>query len=125
MQAELQKEFSEREQELLTAQEELQEMQERMERDAAIMSQTERQELQRGMAELQRDLKRKQEAFREDFQYRRNQELQSIRQKIVQAIQSVAKQNGYDLIIGQGVVHASNQVNITDEVIEYLRDTSG
>lgn len=125
LQAELQKEFSDRKQDLLSRQEKLQEMQEKMEKDSAIMSQTEGQELQRQIARLQRELKRDQAAFQEDLQYRRKQELSSVRQEIVEAIQSLAKQNGYDLVIDQGVAHASNQINITDQVIEYLKESAG
>lgn len=121
----LQKEFSDRKQKLLADQKELKEMQKRMEKDAAIMSGTERQELQRRISRLQRSLQRDQEAYQEDLQYQRQQELADVRAEIVEAIQTVAKQNGYDLVLSQGVIHASNQVNITDMVIEYLRQSAG
>lgn len=125
VQAQLQKEFSDRRQELLSDQKQLQGMQERMEKDAAIMSETEREELQRRIARLQRNLERDQKALQEDFQYQRNQALTDIRKEVVQAIQTVAKQNGYDLVLSQGVVHAGNRINITDQVIEYLREKDG
>lgn len=125
MREQLQKEFSERKQALLSRQEKLKGMQERMEKDAAIMSRTERQELQGRIARLQRDLKRDQEAYQEDLRFQRKRELAGIKEEVVQAIQTVAKKNGYDLVIGQGVLHASNQVNITDQVIEYLKDKAG
>lgn len=125
MQAQLEEEFSDRRESLISNQKKLKGMMEKMERDSAIMSQAERQEMQSQIAQLQRDLKREQAAFREDFQYRRNQELSSIRDEIIQAVRTVAKQNGYDLVLGQGVVHASNQVNITDQVIEYLQESAG
>lgn len=125
MREKLQEEFSGRKKDLLAEQDKLKKMQERMEKDSAIMSEAERQKLQRDMARLQRNLKRDQEAFQEDLQFQRRQQLADIQQVIVDAIQTVAKKNGYDLVMDQSVVYASNQVNITDQVIEYLKNKSG
>lgn len=125
MQQKLQKEFSDRKQELLSDQNKLKDMQDKMEKDAAIMSQAERQDMQRKIRRLQRNLKRDQQAYQEDLQYERKQELATIKKVIVEAIQTVARQNGYDLVMDQSVTFASNQVNITDEVIDYLRKNSG
>lgn len=125
VQQQLQKEFSDRGKQLRADQKKLEEMQETMEKDAAIMSQTEREEMQRRIRRLQRNLERNREAYQEDLQYQRNQELQNVRREVVKAIQTVAKQNGYDLVLSQGVIHASNQINITEQVIDYLKETSG
>lgn len=121
----LQKEFSGRKQDLVAEQTKLNGMKKRMEKDAAVMSQSEGQKLQSRISRLQRDLQRDEETFKEDFQYQRNQELAKAQEEIVKAVQTIAKKNGYDLVLGRGVLHASNQVNITEQVIKYLKGSAG
>jgi len=122
LRAQIEKEFSPRDRQLVEDQKRLKEMEDRMERDAAIMSETERQQLEREIINLRRELKRDQDEFREDLSYRRNEELTKIQKEIVQAIQTVAQQNNYDLVLSEGVIFASTKVDITDKVIEYLRN---
>ena len=38
-----------------------------------------------------------------------------------EATVGLAKEKGYDVILGQGVVYSSKSVNITDEVLEKLK----
>lgn len=121
LRAEIEKEFSPRDRQLVENQKKLKEMEDRMERDAAIMSEAERQELEREIINLRRELKRNQDQFREDLSYRRNEELSRIQKEIVQAIQTVAKQNNYDLVLSEGVIFASTRIDITDLVIEHLK----
>ncbi len=117
----IEQEFSPRDRQLVEDQKKLKEMEDRMERDAAIMSETERQELERDIINMRRELKRNQDQFREDLSYRRNEELTKIQKEIVQAIQTVAKQNNYDLVLSEGVIFASTKIDITDQVVEYLK----
>lgn len=121
LRAEIEREFSPRDRQLVDDQKKLKEMEDRMERDAAIMSEAERQELEREIINLRRELKRNQDQFREDLSYRRNEELSRIQKEIVQAIQTVAKQNNYDLVLSEGVIFASTRIDITDLVIEHLK----
>lgn len=121
LRAEIEREFSPRDRQLVDDQKKLKEMEDRMERDAAIMSEAERQDLEREIINLRRELKRNQDQFREDLSYRRNEELSRIQKEIVQAIQTVAKQNNYDLVLSEGVIFASTRIDITDLVIEHLK----
>lgn len=121
LRSQIEKEFSPRDRQLVEDQKKLKEMEDRMERDAAIMSETERQELEREIVNMRRELKRNQDQFREDLSYRRNEELTKIQKEIVQAIQTVAKQNNYDIVLSEGVIFASTKVDITDLVIEHLQ----
>jgi outer membrane protein len=100
-------------------------MEDRLERDSAIMSETERKDLEREIINMRRDIKRDQDEFREDLSFRRNEELTKIQKEIVQAIQTVAKQNNYDIVLSEGVIFASTKVDITDLVIDYLRKKNG
>jgi len=125
LRSQIEKEFSPRDRELVATQKKLKEMEDRLERDSAIMSETERKDLQRDVVNMRRELKRDQDEFREDLSYRRNEELTKIQKEIVQAIQTVAKQNNYDIVLSEGVLFASTKVDITDLVIEYLKKKNG
>jgi outer membrane protein len=125
LRSQIEKEFSPRDRELVAAQKKLKEMEDRLERDSAIMSETERKDLEREIINMRRDIKRDQDEFREDLSFRRNEELTKIQKEIVQAIQTVAKQNNYDIVLSEGVIFASTKVDITDLVIDYLRKKNG
>jgi outer membrane protein len=121
LRAEIEKEFAPRDRELVANQKKLKEMEDRMNRDSAIMSEQERSKLQKDIVNMRRDLKRNQDEFREDLTFRRNEELTKIQKQIIQAIQTVAKQNNYDLVLSDGVVFAGTKVDITNLVLDYLK----
>ena len=59
-------------------------------------------------------------AFRDDFNMKRNELLQGLQKQIYDAIVKVAKDGGYDLVLSNGVVYASNQVDLTKQVLAEL-----
>jgi outer membrane protein len=86
------------------------------------MNETERRRLDRESREQRRELKRAQDEFREDFNLRRNEELGKLQRLVYEAIVSLAKEEGFDLIVNDGaVIFASQQVDITDKVISRLK----
>ncbi|MBA1148141.1 OmpH family outer membrane protein [Ectothiorhodospiraceae bacterium WFHF3C12] len=117
----LEQEFAPRDQELVEMQKELQKMEERLNRDAAIMSESERRKLEREVVERKREIRRAQEAFREDFNIRRNEELGNLQRRIVDTITQVAKERGFDLVVSDGVIFASDRIDITNLIIERLK----
>lgn len=119
--AKLEKEFAPRDKEIVAMQEDLRALEDRLQRDAAVMSDEEQQRLQRKVVSLRRDIQRTQEAFREDFNMRRNEELGELQRRILKTVGEFAKENDYDLILSEGVIHASEAVNVTDLIIERLR----
>ena len=121
----IEKEFSPRDKQLVAAQKDLKTMEDKLNKDSAIMSETERSKLERDIINKKRDLKRDQDEFREDFNLRRNEEFAKIQKDIVDAIQKVAKANNYDVVLSDGVIFASPKVDISDLVIEYLKKQSG
>jgi outer membrane protein len=52
---------------------------------------------------------------------RRNEELAKLQRRIIEVIQQLAKDEKFDLIVSDGVVYASDQVDITGKVIERLQ----
>ena len=117
----LEKEFAARDQKLVAAQKELKGLEDRMQKDGAIMSETERGRVERDVMAKRRDLKRDTQEFQEDVNFRRNEEMAIIQQQIGEAIVALSKEQGFDMVLGTGVVFASEKVDITDQVIARLK----
>lgn len=117
----LQNEFAPRDANLVAEQQKVRALEERLMRDAAIMSDEERRRLERELLAQQRDLKRSRDEFSEDFNIRRNEELARMQREIAESIVNLAREKGYDLIFESGVIYASDRVDITDEVIARLK----
>ncbi len=66
-------------------------MEEKLNKDGAIMSEQERTKLERDIINAKRDLKRSHDEFREDLNFRRNEEMTKIQKKIAEVIQKFAK----------------------------------
>ena len=120
----IEKEFEARDKELVAAQKKLKGLEDKLAKDSAIMSETERKKLERDIISERRDLKRNQDEFRDDLNFRRNEEFAKIQKDIVEAIQKVAIENNYDVVISEGVIYASPKVDMSDLVIEHLKKPS-
>lgn len=118
-QQKLEQEFSRRDKELQEAAARLKQGSERLERDASVLSDSERMRRQRELAEQDRDFQRKQREFREDLNQRRNEELASVVERTNRIIKQIAEQEKYDLIL-QEAVFASTRIDLTDKVLRSL-----
>ncbi|RRQ20048.1 OmpH family outer membrane protein [Thiohalobacter thiocyanaticus] len=114
-------EFAPREKELISLQREIKQMEDKLARDGAVMSESERNKAERELLNQKRDLKRSQDEFREDLNIRRNELLSQLQKELNDAIVALAKEEGYDLVLFEGVVFASDRIDITDAVLERLR----
>ena len=117
----IKKEFDPRQQELVTAQQQLREREERFLKDSAFMSATEKQKTEREIVSAQRELRLKQTELQEDFTIRRNQEMGKVWEVLRATIQTVGKEEGFDLILFEGVSYASERVDVTDEILAKLK----
>lgn len=117
----IQTEFAPRDHKLVEEQKKVKALEDKLAKDGAIMSEAERSNLERDIIQLKRDIKRAQDEFRDDLNFRRNEEFGEIQKAILTAIQTVAKNLGYDIVLGEGVIYASQEVDISDQVIEYLK----
>jgi len=118
----IKKEFSSRDRALVAQQKKTKTMEDRIAKDGAIMSEQERKKLERDVVSARRDLKRDQDEFREDVNFRFNEERAKIQKEVFDAIQTVAKENSYDLVLFDGVAYASPKVDFSDLVIKYLKE---
>ena len=117
-------EFAPRDRDLLLLQRELNEAEDRLVKNSAIMSSGERTKLEEEIRGLRRELRRSQEEFREDLNLRRSQELSRLQRKVTEVIQSLARAEAYDVILTDGVVFAGERVDITGKVIDRLKAES-
>jgi outer membrane protein len=117
----LKQEFSGKEMDLLSKQNELKKLQDRMTRNGSIMSDEEHRKLDRDILSLQRDVQRRSDEFREDLNLRKNEEMNKLLGIIQTAIEDIGKQRHYDLIVYEGVAYASDTIDLTDKVLEELR----
>ena len=118
-QTKLEQEFSRREKDLQEAAARLKQLSERLERDASVLNDSDRQRRQREFADQDKDFQRKQREFREDLNQRRNEELAAVIERANKVIRQMAEQEKYDLIL-QEAVYASPRIDITDKVLRAL-----
>jgi outer membrane protein len=118
-QSKLEQEFAKRDKELQETATRLRQMGERLERDATVMSESDRLKRQREVAEMDKDFQRRQREFREDLNQRRNEELALVIERANRVIKQLAEQEKYDLIL-QDAVYASPRIDITEKVLRAL-----
>ena len=118
-QTRLEQEFSKREKELNDLGATFKTASEKFERDAPTLSETQRQQRQRQLADQDRELQRKRREFQEDLNARRQEELQQVLERANRVIRQVAEQEKYDLIL-QEAVYINPKHDITDKVIRAL-----
>lgn len=116
----LEQEFSPRDKQLVAQQNDIKNLEERLNRDAAVMGDSERRNLEKDILNKQREFKRSQQEFSEDFNIRRNEELGKLQRKIVEAIRDLAKSQSFDLLLTEGVIYASESVDVTNEIQQKL-----
>ena len=116
----LDEEFKPRQREIIARNTELQELTEKVQRDLAVMGETERRNAEKELRDLQREVTRLQTEFREDLNLRRNEELGNLQRSLLKEVQEYAESSGYDLVVGDGVLFASEAVNITENVLRAM-----
>ncbi len=113
----LQEEFAPRQREFQAKQKEYEEMAAKAQKDVAVMGETERRNIEKDLRELQRDLTRLQNEFQEDLTVRQNEEYGLLQRVMLKQVQDYAEAQGYDLIVGDGVLYVNSAVNITDDIL--------
>jgi outer membrane protein len=112
--------FSPRDKQLVAQQKEIQTMEEKMTKDAAVMSDSEKSNLEKEILNKKRDAKRSQQEFSEDFNASRNEELGKLQRHIIEAIREIAKDQNFDLLLTEGVIYANDKIDVTAQVQQKL-----
>lgn len=117
--AKIVQEFSKRDKELQDLAARLKGMSDKLDKEAAVLSESDRVKRQRELADLDKDFQRKQREFREDLNQRRNEELATVLERTNKVIKQIAEAEKYDIIF-QDAVTFSPRIDITDKVLKAL-----
>lgn len=118
-QTKLEQEFSKRDKDLRELAARIKATAEKLDKEAAVIAESERARRQRDLTEMDREFQRKQREFREDLNQRRNEELAQVLDRANKVIRQIAEKKKYDLIV-QEAVYVSPRIDITDEVLRVL-----
>jgi outer membrane protein len=77
--------------------------------------------LERDLREMRRNANRQKEDLRDELSFRRTEEVQKLEDQINQAVQVIANNSGYDLILSSPVVYADPSLDITQLILDQLR----
>lgn len=118
-------EFSARRKKLEGLQDKMVADMEKAKKDAAVMSEAQKKTTQEDFAKRQREFAQQQGEYNAEVARREQQELEGLRKTILEVVAEIARQSKYDVVIGDGVVFASDAVNITDKVLTAMRSKAG
>ena len=113
-------EFSPRSNALRKKQKKIQGLEADLEKNALVMKASERAKKETEITKLQRSLKREADEFNEDINLRRNEKLKVLQKVVREAVNEVGKENKFDIILAEGVLHVSDKADITDLVLKKL-----
>jgi outer membrane protein len=117
----IEKEFAPRDRDLVAQQKAMRAMEDRLVKNGAVMSATERERQSAEIRKLRREIRTNQGEFREDLNLARSREMTKLQRRVVKVIKDLAKAEKYDLIIGEGVIYAGEKVNITNKILAKLK----
>ena len=118
-QLKIDQEFSKREKDLQDLAARIKGMADKLDKEAAVLSETDRSKRQRDLSDLDKDFQRKQREFREDLNQRRNEELAIVLERTNKMIKQIAEAEKFDLVL-QDAVYISPRIDITDKVLKAL-----
>lgn len=120
--AELQKQFGEREQSLRELAKTIQEQEKTYQTDRAIMSDDQKKKVEEEIIQNKRRFQFEQQSLKDDLQARQRELLQEVQIAVKTVIQEYGESQGYDFIFtDSSIAFASDAVDITDEILEQLK----
>jgi outer membrane protein len=120
-QKKLEKEFAARDLELQKMSKQAKDLQTFLEKEGVTVSESERRNKERELANLNREFQRSQREFREDLNLRRNEELALVHDRAKKTIMEIAEREKFDLVL-EDAVYFSNKIDITEKVLKALTD---
>ena len=117
----LKKEFAPRDNELKKMGVKLKNLAGKFDKEQSVMTNPEKQKVQREISNLEKEIQRKQRQAREDLTQRKNEELAAVVEKARAVIKKIAVEEKFDLIL-ENSVYASPNIDITQKVIKALND---
>jgi outer membrane protein len=122
VQKKLEEEFGPRQREITAMQQKLRTQQETFQRDAPVMGEAERLNLERQIRDGQREYQRTENEYLEDLNLRRNEELGNLQRDVLMTAQRYAREQKFDLLLAdQSVIFAGTAVDVTEAVLAVLK----
>ncbi len=120
-QAALEAEFLPRQRDVAAQRKTLQEKVDKLQKEAAVMSEADRLRAEREARDLELNVNRRFNELQEDLNLRRNEEVGKMQRSLLQEVQTYARANGYQLIVSEGVLFAAEGVDITPQVVAAIK----
>lgn len=117
--AKIEQEFSKRSKELQDLAARFKTISDKFDKEASVISESERLKRQRDLAEMDKEFQRKQREFREDLNQRKNEELGMVLERTNKVIKQIAEAEKYDIVF-QEAVYISPRIDITEKVLKAL-----
>ena len=115
-------EFVSREAKTSAQQEQISQLEQKLQRDRAEMSDAEAKSLQRDIRSRTLRLENSKEELESDRRLRLSEEMDHLRRILSEVIAEVATAEKLDIVLESGVTWASERANITDKVLARLRE---
>ena len=94
----------------------------KLQKDRATMSPEQVTRAERELRDGERDLARKEQEFKEDFNARQNEEMGKLQQALVVEARAYADGQNFDLVVTEGnVIYATSALDITPGVLQALQ----
>jgi outer membrane protein len=117
----MEREFKPRETKLNSEKEEITKMRDRLAKDAETMGEDEQKKQTKDLLKRIDEVRGVEEKLRRDFSETRNEEMAKLQKSISEAIQSLAKEEHFDLVLSsEGVAFAGEAINVTAKVASKL-----
>lgn len=118
----LAREFEDRNDELKIKERRLESMEQRLLDESASLSEEQRINLEWEIRSLRREINTTRQQLSDDLNIRLNEELSQVDDEVEKAIRTIAREQGYDLVLSSPVEFASDRINLTDQVLQRLRE---
>jgi len=119
--ADLQNKYQPRQKELQRLNQEIQAIQDQLQKGQATLSDDEQARLNREAEDKQKQLKRDAEDAQTDYNHDRDEAVNKIGQKMVRVINDYAQKNGFSLVLDDGqiqVYFAAKDIELTSEIVK-------
>ena len=120
----LEREFSPQQKELIDLNNQLEQKQAELRRNALAMSEAQQAASERDISMLAREIQRKRNDIQELLNIRRNEELAKVQNLVNSAIQEIGSSQGYDLILYEGIAYTNQRIDLTQAVLDHLSKQS-
>lgn len=122
--ARLEKEFAPKQEAIRDRRALLKSKREQLDKDGLIMTSEQRVDLEREIRTLERKLRVEEQDFREELNIQKNNEFKKVRLSVMKAINELAKEEGFDLILSDGVLYSSKRFDLTENILDHMQRAS-